>query len=56
MTDEEKAERRREINRRYNTSSKGQKRNRRYESKHPGRKIRWEQSRNDLRSAEGLNN
>jgi len=43
MTAEEK---RRESWRRYNTSVKGQLRNRRYEEKHPERKLRWEPARN----------
>ena len=34
---------------RYNTSSKGQARNRRYEATHPERKLRWEPARNALR-------
>lgn len=38
---------------RYNTSSKGQKRNRRYEDAHPERKLRWEPARNALRSPLG---
>jgi hypothetical protein len=33
----------------YNKSKKGQKRNKRYEAKHPERKLRWEAARNDLR-------
>jgi hypothetical protein len=34
-------EKRREWHRRYNVSAKGQARNKRYEAKHPERKIRW---------------
>jgi len=30
---------------RYNKSEKGQERNRRYEGRHPERKVRWEASR-----------
>jgi hypothetical protein len=36
--------------RKYNTSAKGQKRNRRYEDAHPERKLRWEPARNALRA------
>jgi hypothetical protein len=36
---------------RYNTSSKGQARNRAYEAAHPERKLRWEPARNKLRAA-----
>ena len=36
-------------NHRYNHSAKGQRRNRRYERKHPERRLRWEQARNLLR-------
>ena len=43
------AAKRREINRRYNTSRKGQKRNKRYEDKHPERALRWEKARNAMR-------
>jgi hypothetical protein len=35
------AEKRREYHRRYNASAKGQARNKRYEEKHPERRIRW---------------
>jgi hypothetical protein len=35
---------------RYNTSAKGQRRNRRYEDAHPERKLRWEPARNALRA------
>lgn len=41
--------RRRDVNRRYNLSAKGQRRNKRYEEKHPERKLRWEQARNAMR-------
>jgi hypothetical protein len=34
-------EKRRESHRRYNISAKGQGRNKRYEAKHPERKVRW---------------
>jgi hypothetical protein len=37
--------------RKYNTSAKGQKRNRRYEDAHPERKLRWEPARNALRAS-----
>lgn len=37
--------------RKYNTSVKGQKRNKRYEDSHPDRKLRWEPARNELRKA-----
>jgi hypothetical protein len=41
--------------RKYNTSSKGQKRNRRYEDAHPERKLRWEPARNALHFSKGNN-
>lgn len=47
--DADPAAKRREINRRYNTSSKGQKRNKRYEDAHPERALRWERARNAMR-------
>lgn len=34
----------------YNRSKKGQRRNRKYESEHPDRKLRWEAARNETRS------
>jgi hypothetical protein len=40
------AEKRREYHRRYNSSAKGQARNKRYEEKHPARRLRWEPARN----------
>ena len=43
MTAEEK---RREYHRRYNASAKGRLRNKRYEEKHPERRVRWEPARN----------
>ena len=43
------AAKRRDINRKYNLSTKGQKRNRKYEDRHPERKLRWEQARNAMR-------
>lgn len=49
MSEDEKAERRREAHRKYNASAKGQKRNRRYEDKNPERKLRWEKARNAMR-------
>jgi hypothetical protein len=42
-------EKRREINRRYNLSAKGQRRNKRYEAAHPERVLRWERARNAMR-------
>jgi len=36
--------------RRYNQSAKGKARNRRYEEKHPERKVRWERYRDTLRA------
>ena len=46
-------ERRLDAHRRYNTSAKGQRRNLRYEARHPERKLRWEPARNALRSGIG---
>jgi hypothetical protein len=46
---EDPAEKRRKVHQKYNQSAKGQKRNRRYEEKHPSRKLRWENARNALR-------
>jgi hypothetical protein len=46
---DDQAEKRREAHRRYNTSRKGQARNRRYEAAHPERKLRWEAARNALK-------
>lgn len=46
-------ERRLAAHRKYNLSSKGQKRNVRYEAAHPERKLRWEPARNALRSRAG---
>jgi hypothetical protein len=46
-------EKRRERHKRYNQSAKGQKRNKRYEAKHPERKIRWEEARNAIRPRTG---
>lgn len=34
--------------RKYNTSTKGQKRNQKYEENHPERKLRWEPARDAL--------
>jgi len=45
MTDEERHKARLASHRKYNTSSKGRKRNLRYEAKHPERAVRWEQNR-----------
>ena len=42
-----------ERHRRYNLSSKGQRRNARYEAAHPERKLRWEPARNALRAPLG---
>lgn len=38
---------------RYNTSSKDQRRNMRYESAHPERRLRWEPARNALNHSNG---
>lgn len=38
---------------RYNQSPKGQRRNKKYEEKHPERKLRWETARNALRPRTG---
>jgi hypothetical protein len=38
---------------RYNQSRKGQARNKKYEQKHPERKVRWEEMRNVLRPRNG---
>ena len=40
-SDEDRAAKRREKYRRYNSSAKGQARNLRYEAKHPERAVRW---------------
>ena len=48
--DEAKA---RERHKRYNSSAKGQNRNKRYEEKHPERKTRWETARNAIRPRAG---
>jgi hypothetical protein len=42
-----------ERHQRYNQSAKGQARNRRYEDKHPERKVRWETARNSVRPSQG---
>lgn len=39
---------------RYNASRKGQTRDRRYEEKHPERRVRWEATRNAMRQSEGV--
>jgi hypothetical protein len=50
ITDAEDARARRlEAHARYNATDKGRKRNKRYEAKHPERKIRWEAARNALK-------
>lgn len=49
MTEEQKRAARLASHEKYNKSAKGQKRNKRYESKHPERKLRWEAARNSLR-------
>jgi len=49
VSEEERAEKRLATHRKYNASSKGQKRNKRYEDKHPERKLRWENARNAMR-------
>jgi hypothetical protein len=46
-------EKRLEKYRRYNQSAKGRARDKRYEQKHPERKIRWEEARNALRPRTG---
>lgn len=51
MTEDERRERRLAAHRKYNQSTKGQKRNRRYEDGHPSRKLRWEPARNELRKS-----
>lgn len=43
-----------ERHRRYNTSTKGQRRNLAYEARHPERRLRWEPARNALRAPLGL--
>jgi hypothetical protein len=45
--------RRLDSHRKYNLSAKGQKRNARYEARHPERKLRWEPARNALRAGLG---
>jgi hypothetical protein len=42
-----------ERHKRYNSSAKGQARNKRYEEKHPERKSRWENARNSIRPRTG---
>ena len=42
-----------ERHRKYNTSAKGQRRNRAYEAAHPDRRLRWEPARNALAQAVG---
>lgn len=49
VADREARERYLAAQRKYNTSAKGQKRNRAYEDRHPERKLRWEPARNALR-------
>ena len=46
MPDTSAAEKRLKSHRRYNASAKGQLRNKRYEEKHPARRLRWEPARN----------
>lgn len=48
MTGDERRARRLAAHSKYNTSAKGQRRNLRYEAKHPERKLRWEPARNAL--------
>lgn len=49
MTEDERRANRLASHEKYNKSVKGQKRNKRYEAKHPERKLRWEAARNNLR-------
>ena len=51
LTPEERRASRLDSHRRYNQSSKGQRRNKRYETKHPERAVRWEEARNAIRPA-----
>jgi hypothetical protein len=54
MTEDEKRANYLAAQTRYNTSTKGAARYKRYEAKHPERaETRWEPSRNGLRRAEG---
>jgi hypothetical protein len=48
MTGDDARARRLAKHARYNISIKGQRRNMRYEAKHPERKLRWETARNVL--------
>lgn len=51
LTAEERKANKLESHRRYNSSVKGQRRNKRYEERHPERQGRWESARNALRPA-----
>jgi hypothetical protein len=49
LSDEERRRRYLAAQSKYNTSSKGQARNRAYEERHPERAVRWEPARDALR-------
>lgn len=49
LTPEQRKANKLESHRKYNGSVKGQRRNKRYEEKHPERQGRWESARNALR-------
>ncbi len=51
LTPEERRANKLASHQKYNASSKGQKRNKRYEQKHPERQGRWESARNAMRPA-----
>lgn len=53
LTPEERRANRLASHQKYNSSSKGQKRNKRYEDKHPERQGRWESARNSIRPRNG---
>jgi hypothetical protein len=45
MTEGQRRQRNLDKHRRYNSSKKGQARNKKYEANHPERKVRWEPAR-----------